>query len=38
MNFPVLHKTSLALMYETVLQPDSAILDWCIMILLFLLF
>ena len=32
-NFLVLHKTSLALMYETVLQPDSAILNRCIMIL-----
>ena len=32
-NFLVLHKTSLVVMYETVLEPDSAILNWCIMIL-----
>ena len=32
-NFLVLHKTLLALMYETVLQPDSAISNWCVMIL-----
>ena len=32
-NFLVLYKTSLVLMYETVLEPDSAILNWCFMIL-----
>ena len=32
-NFLVLYKISLVLMYETVLEPDSAILNWCFMIL-----